>query len=337
MAEFFKRPGLVLVSRIDLAGWWAENATESVAAGTALGDDCTTNVFTPSAEGRTAQYDRTTGAWGHEREDMRATPFYSAEGFEHWCALPDAERPEWAILEPPPEYDRETQAVRHEGGAWLIYDDHTGRNYWGPDGLMDIVADSRFTLPDGGTWGAPPDARPGHATRLVAGEWVQVEDHDGETIYSHDGVSSDIMQDVGPVPEGWTTVAPPGECHIFESGVWVPDVPTARAYTVASVNRWRTVEESDEAATVPYDGAEWDAGPSARTRIDAVLLTATMPPYWTDANNVDHEGFTLEQLTGVRAAINARGFAIHDRQRTMKKEIDALEDFDAIMGYPVGW
>lgn len=102
----------------------------------------------------------------------------------------------------------------------------------------------------------------------------------------------------------------------------------------ADINTWR---DQQELATVEHDGQHWDADPTSRARIESVLLAGAMPlDYWTDADNVD-QPMTLEQLRELYAAIVQQGGRIHDRQRTMKAEVNALTTIDAVQAYPVGW
>ncbi len=133
---------------------------------------------------------------------------------------------------------------------------------------------------------------------------------------------------------------PPNESWIaVQDGSYslVRDIDDLRILKIEQINKWRNTTEGNESQTVKAINSMWDAGPNARLRIDSTILTGRMPPYWTDANNVDHEGMTLEELKQVKIAISELGFAIHDRQRTMKKEVEALTDFDEILNYPVGW
>ncbi|EKB0416910.1 DUF4376 domain-containing protein, partial [Escherichia coli] len=61
--------------------------------------------------------------------------------------------------------------------------------------------------------------------------------------------------------------------------------------------------------------------------------------FWTDAENND-VGVTAEELIALSEAAEqamfTKGLEIHIRQRTMKKEIEALGDAEAILAYKVG-
>ncbi|MCF4173518.1 DUF4376 domain-containing protein [Vibrio sp. McD22-P3] len=167
--------------------------------------------------------------------------------------------------------------------------------------------------------------------------WQVIKKHKAVTAYHKETQSPKEFDDESNVTNDYTIKVPPTPYHDFKGGVWTSNETKATKSKHAEINSWRSSLENDEQQTVQALGTDWDAGPAARLRIDSTLLTAAMPPYWTDANNVDHEGMTLEDLKQVKIAISELGFAIHDRQRTMKKEVEALTDFDEILNYPVGW
>ncbi|MEZ9999802.1 DUF4376 domain-containing protein [Vibrio lentus] len=167
--------------------------------------------------------------------------------------------------------------------------------------------------------------------------WQVIKKHKAVTAYHKETQAPKEFDDKTLVTEEFTLKEPPTPYHCFIDSDWVANKEKVLDAKRAEINNWRTALEGDETQTVVAIDSEWDAGPSARLRIDSTLLTAHMPPYWTDANNVDHEGMTLEELKQVKIAISELGFAIHDRQRTMKKEAEALTDFDEILNYPVGW
>ena len=169
------------------------------------------------------------------------------------------------------------------------------------------------------------------------GEWQVLAKFKEVTAYHKQTQIPKEFDDKTLVTEEYTLKESPTPYHDFVGSDWVANKEKAANAKRSEINNWRTALEGDETQTVVAIDSEWDAGPSARLRIDSTLLTTVMPPYWTDANNVDHEGMTLEELKQVRVAISERGFATHDRQRTMKKEVEALTNFDEILSYPVGW
>ncbi|QZA80227.1 DUF4376 domain-containing protein [Deefgea piscis] len=109
---------------------------------------------------------------------------------------------------------------------------------------------------------------------------------------------------------------------------------------VTKINTWR---DQQEAAGFVFGHAEhtWDGGVAVATRLQNSVKMPWLPAgfYWTDANNVDVP-MTLEQLQQLIAAhdqaIFNQGFRIHDRQRTMKAEVEKLSG-EALAGFVVGW
>lgn len=113
MSEFFSKSQTVVVSQMTATGWWIRNTQEHVAKGTALGDDFTQDIYTPSEAGKTARYDRELRAWLPEIDDMTLKPYFDKNGKGYVIGAPDGDYPEWAIKDAPPAYDRETQTVLH--------------------------------------------------------------------------------------------------------------------------------------------------------------------------------------------------------------------------------
>ncbi len=169
------------------------------------------------------------------------------------------------------------------------------------------------------------------------GNWKRVQKQSHVTAYHKETLKPKEFTNEALITDEFTIKEPPTPYHDYADGKWVGSIKKAIDAKRLEINGWRNTIEGEESQTVLAIDSEWDAGPSARLRIDSVLLTGQMPPYWTDANNVDHKAMTLDELKQIKTAINAFGFDLHDRQRTMKKEIEALADFDKILNYPVGW
>lgn len=169
------------------------------------------------------------------------------------------------------------------------------------------------------------------------GTWMKKANKVKVIAYHKQTQAQKDFDDESLVTDEYTVKKPPTPYHDFNATDWILNQTKAINAKHAEINAWRTTLENDETQTVLAIDSEWDAGPSARSRIDSTLLAAQVPPYWTDANNVDHTDMTLEELKQVKISISELGFAIHDRQRTMKKEVEALTDFDEILNYLVGW
>lgn len=126
-------------------------------------------------------------------------------------------------------------------------------------------------------------------------------------------------------------------------GEWVDDaapdlLAQAKAEARNRVNLWR---DEQEQGGFDHDGHRWDSDTSARGRIASVAplcLVGIDPPtgYWTDADNIDVP-MTAANFVALYTAMLTAGGAVHDRQRAMKTEVDALADVAAVESYVVGW
>ncbi|MFL7009335.1 DUF4376 domain-containing protein [Enterovibrio norvegicus] len=326
------------VSRLSPEGWWLGNEQQHVAKGTALGSDYTESIYRPSSDGLIARFDRDIGEWLDEIEDKTFVPYYSIEGQHYLVGSPDGAIPEGMIETPPPAHDPLKQAVLHDGEQWQIFDIKIGESFWDEWANEYVVSETYFELPESCTWERPPAIEEGYIQRLVDGSWQQIEDHRDTLIYNKaECRHTDYVDDIGPIKEGWTFEEPPTPYHEYTAEGWMPSIDRAKQAKREEINAWRASLENDSGTTVTANGIEWDAGPEARLRIDSTILSDSMPPYWTDANNVDHEGMTIEELKQVKAAINLQGFMIHDRQRTMKRDLDQIAEFDDVLAFSVGW
>ncbi|HHR4769107.1 TPA: DUF4376 domain-containing protein [Salmonella enterica] len=111
-----------------------------------------------------------------------------------------------------------------------------------------------------------------------------------------------------------------------------------------AINRWRD-EQEDSIVTFELNGHKWDAGKEPLSRINPVLSMAgssSLPTgfFWTDADNNDVP-VTYDDLQainkGMIEAMAQNGWHIHERQREMKKEVDALVRVGDILSYSIGW
>ncbi|MEZ8102161.1 DUF4376 domain-containing protein [Vibrio bivalvicida] len=212
--------------------------------------------------------------------------------------------------------------------------------YSGRSSVHKIAGYDHYILPQLATFIEPPECNnEKQQCRYdpTSEEWI-IENRPLKVMAYHKlTLRAKEFNDESLVTDLYTLLVPPSPYHDFISDKWTPNITKAIEAKHHEINCWRTTLENDENQTVTAISCLWDAGPSARLRIDSTLLTGQMPPYWTDANNVDHQGMTLNELKQVKIAISELGFAIHDRQRTMKKEVEILTEVEEILNYSVGW
>ncbi|MDC5753871.1 DUF4376 domain-containing protein [Vibrio europaeus] len=196
-----------------------------------------------------------------------------------------------------------------------------------------------YMLPQLATWVETPDFndKTQRLKFIVDGqEWHVESKHAKVTAYHKQTQVLKEFDDKSLIDNDYT-IKEPLPYSIWQNDDWVQQINLLLTAKHEQINRWRSQQEADTNTIVEVNGHKWDAGPEARARIDSTLLTEQMPPYWTDADNVDHSGMTLGELKAVKVAISALGFQTHHRQRTMKKEIEAITSFVELEAYAVGW
>ncbi len=236
MTQFFDKSQMLDVSQITNDGWWVKNTTEHVAKGTALGDEYTQNIYTPSQSGMIARYDREADVWCDEITDMTWKSYWDKNGQHFVISSPDGEYPEWAIQEEPPEHNLETQTVLYtEQAGWTIYDAaELGRLYYDEWGNESIVSDYHFALPANHTWERPPEALKNHVVKRINGQWQQLVDHRGKTAYSKQRNGEDYqVEDLGEIPDTHTLKAPNTQFDQWADGKWVTDAKAYCQYELA--------------------------------------------------------------------------------------------------------
>ncbi|MBU2898043.1 hypothetical protein [Vibrio hepatarius] len=248
MSDFFKTSKTVYVSRINQQGWWLENIEEHVSKGTALGSEYTQRIYKPSQKGKTARFDKESNQWSEEIEDMTWKKYWDENGNDFIIGKPDGDFPSNAILEPPPEYNRETHAVLYSKIAgWKVYAVRIGQAFYDEQGHELIVSDKYFDLPEGHTWEAPPSPKEGYAIKHVDGKWVQIIDYRGKIAYAknrNDPSQQDyIIEQIGEVPNSHTLSEPqPYDSWMGENLGWKYDAERHRPFKQSEEKSWRDSE-----------------------------------------------------------------------------------------------
>ncbi|EPA0454375.1 hypothetical protein ACQZMW_002351 [Vibrio fluvialis] len=244
MTPFFAQSQTVHVSRITSDGWWIENTTEHVSKGTALGNDFTQTLYTPSRGGMIARYDRATGTWSNEIEDMTWETYFDPHGNPFVIGEPDGQFPENAITQSPPEYDADSQTVLFKDGHWQVYPILLGQSFYDGYGNEFKVSDYNFELPENHTFIPPPEPQSAqHAPKLVNGEWQQCLDYRGEMAYATDRDNGENyrIEELGELPATHTLTEP----ELYDSwsdGQWQYDIERHRPFKAAEEKQWRDGE-----------------------------------------------------------------------------------------------
>lgn len=244
MTKFFTKSQTVKVSRITQDGWWVENTVEYVSKGTALGNDFTETVYTPSSEAMIAHYDRETDAWSDEITNRTWDEYFNQHGQRFVIGSPDGDYPEWAITEAPPMYDQRTQTVLHINKQWKVFDILIGQSFFDEYGNEFLVSDYNFELPEKHTFTKPPELRlDNRAVKLVDGQWQQLLDYRGEMAYAkdRDNGTDYKIEELGELPETHTLSAPEPFDSWIDKG-WKYDIERHRPFKVGEEKQWRDNE-----------------------------------------------------------------------------------------------
>ncbi|EJN2239942.1 DUF4376 domain-containing protein [Salmonella enterica] len=115
----------------------------------------------------------------------------------------------------------------------------------------------------------------------------------------------------------------------------------AKALKHAEINAWRDAQENGR-VSCEYNGNRYDADKESKYRLDNVIEAGGLPDgvKWTDADNRDVD-LSLDDLKALQKimvmTMAVQGGKIHERQRQMKAEVDALDTPEAVRNYRPGW
>jgi len=174
-----------------------------------------------------------------------------------------------------------------------------------------------------------------------------INELNGSGAFVCDALTSDGLSDwtADRCPDGMYSARYDGgvrnaETGEWTGGAWVDDAapsPVVMAIEAkrAEINAWRNEQEN---AGFDWGGHTFDSDELSRQRLMAVALAGVAPAngYWTSADNVDVP-VTVDDVRAMYATMIQIGAEIHDRQRSMKIEIEQMTDADQISNYVVGW
>ncbi|MFI7783587.1 hypothetical protein EN46_07385 [Citrobacter amalonaticus] len=118
-------------------------------------------------------------------------------------------------------------------------------------------------------------------------------------------------------------------------------IQAAKETKRCEINAWRDAQENGRITCI-YNGNTYDADKESKYRIDNVIEAGGLPDgvKWTDANNNDI-ALSLSDLKALQkimvVAMAVQGGKIHERQRQMKEETEALTGYKSVQNYVVGW
>ncbi|NBJ36632.1 tail fiber assembly protein [Serratia fonticola] len=161
-------------------------------------------------------------------DDIRGTQFWNERGVGFVISSLKDSLPDWAItVEPPmaaPGY-----VLLFSEGQWQQIEDKTGQAFYESNGNKHIVPDAYYTLPEGCTFIAPPDAKPTFVALWNGNDWVYVKDLRGQLAYNIETKEPTAITEVGPLPNGYTLLVP-GYFDTWDGKAWIKDESAEHAF-----------------------------------------------------------------------------------------------------------
>ncbi|HHB6895290.1 TPA: tail fiber assembly protein [Klebsiella pneumoniae] len=247
--EFSQSPQAIWLYQYDADGVYIGSVFMVIPAGTGLPAN-TTHIPCEPGEGQTGIFKN--GVWEYV-DDIRGTRFWNIHGAGFVISSLSDSLPEWAITTEPPVADA-GYVLLFADGQWKQIEDRTGQVYYENDGTKHTVSDAWFMLPEGCTFVAPPEDKTTFVTRWNGKEWVYVKDLRGQVIWNTSTRESLIVNDIGPVPDGYT-LKMPGQFDEWDGSAWVKNADAERAYLLALSDRQKAKllsEASEQISLLNY-------------------------------------------------------------------------------------
>ncbi|QYD25864.1 tail fiber assembly protein [Enterobacter asburiae] len=104
-------------------------------------------------------------------------------------------------------------------------------------GWSDEYINIGVSMPGYSTDIDPGDEVAGKVAVFQSGGWVLNEDHRGETVYSTADATPSTVDYIGPVKDGYTSVAPTGPYQKWDGKKWVADTDAQHAADVKAADK----------------------------------------------------------------------------------------------------
>ncbi|KAB0554619.1 tail fiber assembly protein [Pantoea stewartii] len=119
-------------------------------------------------------------------------------------------------------------------------------------GWSDEYINIGVSMPGDSTNKDPGDEVSGEVAVFTDGAWTQKEDHRGDTVYSTDTGEESTVDYIGPVKDGYTSLAPSGPYDKWDGEKWVTDTDAQHAADVEAANQHKQAL-LEQAAVVTSD------------------------------------------------------------------------------------
>ncbi|WP_447724748.1 tail fiber assembly protein [Enterobacter asburiae] len=119
-------------------------------------------------------------------------------------------------------------------------------------GWSDEYINIGVSMPGDSTDIDPGDEVAGKVALFQNGGWMLNEDHRGETVYSTADATSSTVDYIGPVKDGYTSVAPTGSYKKWDGKKWVTDTDAQHAADVKAADKQKAALLVEAQETISF-------------------------------------------------------------------------------------
>ncbi|WP_336658295.1 tail fiber assembly protein [Enterobacter asburiae] len=127
-------------------------------------------------------------------------------------------------------------------------------------GWSDEYINIGVSMPGDSTDIDPGDEVAGKIAVFQNGGWVLNEDHRGETVYSTADATSLTVDYIGPVKDGYTSVAPTGSYQKWDGKKWMADTDVQHAADVKAADKQKAALLVEAQETISFWQTELQLG-----------------------------------------------------------------------------
>ncbi|MCK7070245.1 tail fiber assembly protein [Enterobacter roggenkampii] len=127
-------------------------------------------------------------------------------------------------------------------------------------GWSDEYINIGVSMPGDSTDIDPGDEEAAKVAVFQSGGWVLNEDHRGETVYSTADASASTVDYIGPVKDGYTSVAPSGPYQKWDGKKWTTDTDAQHAADVKAADKQKNALLVEAQETISFWQTELQLG-----------------------------------------------------------------------------
>ncbi|MBI4804472.1 MAG: hypothetical protein HY795_04470 [Desulfovibrio sp.] len=198
---------------------------------------------------------------------------------------------------------------------------------------QNLDGSPNYLYPANSTELPPPLVGTGQVPMFDGEAWRVEEDHRGQIAFNTATLQPVWIQNVGPVPEGYTLITPPSLLHVWDGSAWQPNMDAIRSSAEA------TIDAQADALLAPYMTLTPGRAMTymAKEAQATAFLAATNPnpaDYPLIAGEVgitaDTPKAVAETILSMSRAWHAMGALIETVRLTAKKRVREAQTPDAV-------